>query len=137
MAVHNITYKNKEIDKLINNELGKAFSFFKKLKIGSIGSRRLIIENFSDGLNNLKMNVSGIQYANIEIRPLGVIVHINKGIYTYAWTIPFYQLSIFNGDFFTLHSQGQFIQFNKIKSIKENKAFINKLFELKANFMPQ
>ena len=25
----------------------------------------------------------------------------------------------------------------KIKSIKENKAFIHKLFELKANFMPQ
>ena len=137
MAVHNITYKNKEVDSQINTELGKAFPFFKKLKIGTIGSRRLIIENFSEGLDQLKMNVSGIQYGNIELRPLGIIVHINKGIYTYAWTIPFYHLSIFNGDFFTLHSQGEFIQFNKIKSMKENKTFIHKLIELKANFNPQ
>ena len=137
MAVHNITYKNKEIERQINTELGKAFPFFKKLKIGTIGSRRLIIENFSEGLNQLKMNVSGIQYGNIELRPLGIVVHINKGIYTYAWTIPFYHLSIFNGDFFTLHSQGEFIQFNKIKSMKENKTFIHKLIELKANFNPQ
>ena len=31
MAIYNISYKSKEIDKLINEELGEAYSLFNKL----------------------------------------------------------------------------------------------------------
>jgi hypothetical protein len=34
MAIYNISYKNKEADKLINEELGEAYSLFNKLKLG-------------------------------------------------------------------------------------------------------
>ena len=134
MAVYNITYKNKETEKLINDELGKAYNLFQKIKLSGIGSRRMIIENFSDDLSKLEMKVSGIQYANIEIRPKGIIVHINQGIYTHAWTIRFYHLNIYNGEYFTVHGAGSFIQFDKEKTWKENKNFLNKLITLKSNF---
>ena len=73
---------------------------------------------------------------NIEIRPKGIILHINQGVYTYAWTIPYFRLSIYNGDFFTLHGNGNYIQFNKEKSWKENRKFLQKLIQLKSNYKP-
>ena len=136
MAIYNISYKDKETDKLINEEMGNAYSLIKKLQLGGIGSRRLIIEYFSENMNHLKLKVSGLQYGNIEIRPKGIILHINQGIYTYAWTIPFFRLSIYNGDFFTIHGNGNYIQFNKEKSWKENRNFLQKLIRLKSEYNP-
>ena len=136
MGLYNITYKNKETEKEINAEMGKPFGLIEKLRLGGIGSRRMIIENFSEDLKNLALKVSGIQYANIELRPNGVIIHINQGIYTHAWTIPYFRLSIFNGDFFTFHGGGSHIQFNKEKSWKENKEFLQKIVKLKSEFVP-
>ena len=135
MGLYNITYKNKETEKEINAEMGKPFGLIEKLKLGGIGSRRMIIENFSEDIKNLALKVSGIQYANIELRPNGIIVHINQGIYTHAWTIPYFRLSIFNGDFFTIHGGGSHIQFNKEKSWKENKEFLQKIVKLKSEFV--
>ena len=136
MGLYNITYKNKETEKEINAEMGKPFGLIEKLRLGGIGSRRMIIENFSEDLKNIALKVSGIQYANIELRPNGVIIHINQGIYTHAWTIPYFRLSIFNGDFFTIHGGGSHIQFNKEKSWKENKDFLQKIVKLKSEFVP-
>ena len=136
MGLYNITYKNKETEKEINAEMGKPFGLIEKLRLGGIGSRRMIIENFSEDLKNLALKVSGIQYANIELRPNGVIIHINQGIYTHAWTIPYFRLSIFNGDFFTIHGGGSHIQFYKEKSWKENKEFLQKIVKLKSEFLP-
>ena len=136
MAIYNISYKDKETDKLINEEMGNAYSLIKKLQLGGIGSRRLVIEYFSENMNHLKLKVSGLQYGNIEIRPKGIIIHINQGIYTYAWTIPFFRLSIYNGDFFTIHGNGNYIQFNKEKSWKENRNFLQKLIQLKTEYIP-
>ena len=136
MAIYNISYKDKDTDKLIDEEMGNAFSLIKKLQLGGIGSRRLIIEHFSKNMSHLKLKVSGLQYANIEIRPKGIIIHINQGIYTYAWTIPFFRLSIYNGDFFTIHGNGNYIQFNKEKSWKENRNFLQKLIHLKSKYKP-
>ena len=135
MGLYNITYKNKETEKEINAEMGKPFGLIEKLKLGGIGSRRMIIENFSEDIKILALKVSGIQYANIELRPNGIIVHINQGIYTHAWTIPYFRLSVFNGDFFTIHGGGSHIQFNKEKSWKENKEFLQKIVKLKSEFV--
>ena len=123
------------IQNLENSEHGKVWKR-EKIKLKGIGSRRLIIENFSSDIAYLALKVSGIQYANIELRPKGVIVHVNQGVYTHAWTIPYYHLSIYNGDYFTIHGAGSFIQFNKEKSWEENKSFLQKLVSLKADSNP-
>ena len=135
MGLHNITYTNKKTEKIINTEMGKPFSLIDRFKLGGIGSRRMAIENFSDDLKDLEIKVSRIQYANIELRPKGIIIHINQGLCTHAWTIPYFRLSIFNGDFFTIHGGGSHIQFNK-KSWIDNKEFIQKTVKLKSEFVP-
>ena len=134
MGLYNISYKDKERDDLINSEMGNPYSLMGKLKLGGVGSRRLIIENLSANMNHIKLKVAGIQYGSIEIRPQGIIVHINQGLDVFAWTIPFYRLSIFNGDFFTIHGNGEYLQFNKQKSWTENDVFIKKMLRLKLEF---
>ena len=134
MGLYNISYSDKETEKLINHEMGKPYSLIKKIQLKGIGSRRMIIEHFSENMKHLALKVSGIQYANIELRPKGVIIHINQGIYTYAWTVPFFRLSIYNGNFFTIHGNGNFIQFDKQKSWKENRTFLQKIMRLKSTY---
>ena len=38
----------------------------------------MIIEHLSERINHLKLEAGGIQYGNIEIRPKGIILHINQ-----------------------------------------------------------
>ena len=133
MAIHDTTHQTKEINKLINDEMGKPYSFIERIKMRGTGSSRMIVECFSNDLDYLNNKLSDTQYANIELRPRGIIVRINKSYNTFAWTIPFYYLSIFNDKFLTIHSQGSFVKFKKV-SWKHNKKFIQKIIQLKGEF---
>ena len=61
-------------------------------------SNRMIIEEYS---------------ANIELRPLGILVGIFKGLTNFTWVIPYYQLIIYNNDCSSLYSQGRIIRFRR------------------------
>ncbi len=130
----NITHKNDEIEESIDERVGRAFSVLKALKYGSIGSRRMLIQEMSTGLQPAEKRTSGLQYGNIELRPKGIILHINKGGQIYAWIIPYYRLSVFMSDTFTIHAEGEFIRFNKEKTLAENNKFIKKMMLLKAEY---
>ena len=77
------TYHNKEHKQLIKDIVGEPFSFFEALRRGGIGSKRLIVNNFSPNLNFITNSVSDINYANIELRKQGILVLINKGLKFY------------------------------------------------------
>ena len=129
--IKNLSYYDKEINEEINDLLGEQYNLFNKIKMNGIGSRRMIIENFSPEFIFVKSDFNDIQYANIELRPKGILVHITKGIQNFGWAIPFYKLSIFNTSFFSIHSEGAYLNLNKSKSVNENKDFIRKLMHLK------
>ena len=134
MPIYNISYRDKEQDKLINLELGRPYSILDKIKIGGVGSRRMVLEGFSSEVKSLKSKVSGLQYGSIEIRPKGIILHINRGLDVFAWTIPFYHLSIFNGNSLKIHGGADYVQFVKEKSWEENRGFFERLLKLKSKF---
>ena len=68
------------------------------------------------------MRVSGIQYANIELRAMGIIVHVNKGLYI-CLDCNLLSLAIYNGEYFSIHSNGEYVQFNKKKPINKTKIY--------------
>ncbi len=125
------THSNKAYKELVNDTLGKSFSLYKSFKIGGIGSKRMIVDEVSLKFKHLIDMVSDINYANIELRPKGIIVHIDQGLKKYKWIIPYYQLVIYKTNGLSIHSQGNFIHFKNNKSYQENKQFLDKLFELK------
>lgn len=128
------THTSKENKKLINDKLGKGYSFIQSLKLKGIGSKRMIIGDVSPNMFKYINSVSDINYANIELRPKGVIIHINKGLKTFSWIIPFYHLVLYKIDGSSIHAQGMFIHFKNTKTFKENKSFFDKLLDEKVKY---
>lgn len=130
----NTTYYNPEEKEIIQELIGKSYSFFKRISLGGIGSGRMIVEDVSAGLSPYINSVSDITYANVELRPGGIIVRLNKGLKNYSWIIPFYQLSIFKSDRVSIHGQGHFISFKTNNMSKANLPFFKKILDEKLKY---
>ena len=109
--IFSTTHTNKEAKELTNQLLGFPFSFYQSLKMGGIGSKRMIVEETSQNIANYTNKVSDVTYANIELRPEGIIVLLNKGLNNYTWIIPFRQLVIYKTHRLSIHAQGKYICF--------------------------
>ena len=131
----NTSYTNKEYTQESIHILGKAFSFFEKIKIGGIGSSRLVIEELSTKLQPKNMQSIAINYANIELRPKGIIIHFSNRLDRYSWIIPYYRLVIYSTRTLSIHANGHFIKFKKNKNYLDNKKFIDKMIDSKIEFL--
>ena len=127
----NTTLNNKDAAANINEMLGKSYSFIKAVKIGGVGSKRMVIAAVSPGFSNLINVISDINYGNIELREKGILVHVNKGLKNFSWAIPYYQLHTYKTEGFSIHAQGNFVRFKNNKLLKENKKFIQKIVNFK------
>ena len=135
--VLNTTQTNKDNDEMFNQMLGKSFSLWKSLKMGGIGSGRMVIQKVSPNLNHVMNFASSINYGSIELRPKGILLHITKVLYNYTWAIPFYQLVIYKTDSLSIHAQGKFVQFQNNRLLKENKHFFEKLRKAKRSYLEE
>ena len=131
------THYNKEHKILIDEFVGQSYSFWEALKRGGVGSKRMIVDRLSPNLNYISNSVSDINYANIELRKKGVLIHITKGLKNFTWAIPFYQLVMYKTNLTSIHVQGKFIHFKNSKTFKENKTFFKNLMQEKIDFDQQ
>ena len=129
--IFNTTLKNKDATATMNDLLGQPYSFVKAIKLGGVGSKRMIIDAVSPGFLKLINAVSDINYGNIELREKGIVIHINKGLKNFSWAIPYYQLHTYKTEGFSIHAQGNFVRFKNTKLLKENKNFIDKIINCK------
>ena len=129
--IFNTTYNNKDYDVESALLVGKKFTLLERIRLGGIGSKRLIIDKTSPKLNLGLLKFSEIDYGNIELRPNGIIVHYTRKLERFSWIIPYYRLVIYNAQFFSIHANGNFIQFSKNKNYNENKNFIRSMIRFK------
>ncbi len=132
--IFNTTHTNRDDINLINDLVGKPFSLLKSIKLGGIGSKRMMVAQVSPNMQQYINSISDINYANIELRPGGILLRINKGLQCFTWVIPYYQLVIYQADGSSIHAQGRFIRFSKNMLFKENKRFLNKLMDMKIQY---
>jgi hypothetical protein len=125
------THTNKAYDNLINDLIGKPFSFLQSLKMKGIGSKRMIIDDVSVNMKKYTNTIADVNYANIELRPSGILIRINKGLSNFTWIIPYYQLILYKTNGSSIHAQGRFIHFRNNTTFKENKSFFDKLLDKK------
>jgi len=131
------TYTDKTVNQLINDLVGKPFSLYEIFKMRGTGSKRMIIDEASPNFSSYLNTNSDPTYANLELRPNGVLIRINKGLRNFTWVIPFYQLVIYKTNGSSIHAQGKFIHFKNNITFKENKAFFKKLLDRKVEFEKQ
>jgi len=133
--VFDTTYNNEDFNEHSILLVGKSFSFLERIKQGGIGSSRLIIESISPNLDLGKLKFSETDFGNIELRPKGIIVHYTRKLERFSWIIPYYRLVIYNSQFFSIHANGNFIQFSKNKNYIANKKFIDKMIDIKNDYL--
>ena len=129
----NISYNNPKIIDEINNYVGKPYTILKRLKIGGIGSSKLIINSADSIIENLLNLDNNINYCNVEIRPKGIIIHFKSLLETYGLIIPFYKLKIFKGkaNEYSIYIDNFFIKVNA--SEKNEHDFFKKILRLRAS----
>jgi hypothetical protein len=130
----NTTHYNKEHKQIIEDLIGPSFSLVQKLKMKGVGSKRMIVDEVSPNMQSVMNVVSDINYANIELRPKGILIMITKGHKSFTWIIPYYQLVIYKVNGSSIHAQGKYIHFKNNKMFKENKRFFNKLLDEKVKY---
>ena len=74
--VLNTTHYNKDHKQIIEDLVGSPFTFMQRLRMNGIGSKRMIVDEVSPNLTSLMNIVSDLNYANIELRPKGILIMI-------------------------------------------------------------
>jgi hypothetical protein len=123
----NANKNTKKFNDTINRTVGEKYSFLESFKLGGIGSGQLRVIEWSKDLTECFGENLDIKFVIIELRKKGVIVYIKNYINNFIWIIPYRQLSIFKSDYFSLHSNGNFIKIDLNSVEKRNKAFLKKL----------
>jgi hypothetical protein len=132
----NVSYNDKEINRKIDEAVGKPFTLKERWKMDGIGSPKLFITQTSIEIHNLLILDINTNVCNIEIRPKGIIVGFRSRLDSYALIIPFYKLTIYKGDFavYSIYRDHYFI---KVKSdTKAIQKFFIKLLNYKADNAP-
>lgn len=129
--IFDTSYYDPEIKKIIDETLGKSYSLLDRIKMKGIGSSRMEILDCSTDIKEILPTGFKGNFASIELRPKGVIIHFKKFTEHFSWIIPFYSLSIIQSNSINIHSKGSYIKL-QLRS-KNSIPFIQKLIRQVGN----
>jgi len=132
----NVSYKNKQVTKKIEAEVGKPFTFKERLQLGGIGSSKLIITETSVQIHNLLILDNNRNQCNIEMRPNGILVGFRSLLESYILVIPYYKLSLYKGkaEEYSIYRDDYFVKVEA--KDKATHKFMNKVLAAKAKASP-
>ena len=135
--LRNVSYNRPKIKAEIDAALGKPFSLVERVKMGGIGSGKLIITTSSKQIHNLMILDSYRNVCSIEIRPKGIILNFRSILETYGLIIPYYKLKLYKGksEEYSIYADDYFV---KVEA-KEKRVhrFIKKVLDHKVSVTGQ
>lgn len=133
MLLH-VSYNDSENNRKIDSALGKPFSLRTRIKMGGIGSPKLIITDASIQISNLLNLDNNRNVCNIEMRPKGIILGFRSGLNPYALIIPYYKLSIYKGkaEEYSIYMDAYFVKIQARSKDIDVHRFMKKLLKAKA-----
>ena len=108
-----LTHPSKQVKEHVLNTVGKSFGFFQRFKMKGVGSSRLIIANYSEHFEMFFEDKLNVNYASIELRPKGILVHFYKDQSHLAWLIPYFRLNYYHTETHGVYANGKFLLFHK------------------------
>ena len=133
--IKNLSYNSKKINTLLSELVGRPFSFIERLKLGGIGSNKLVIADASKEIVELLRLDNNVNYCNIEIRKNGLIIRFRSLLETYGLIIPYYKLIIYKGEsnIYSLYKDTNYIKF--FADNKSTSLFMKKIIRLKTDYL--
>ena len=133
--IFNTTLKNKKIERQIDELAGPSYSFLERIKMRGNGSGRMIIEKMSKGIYDSVNGHAGVHFTNMEQRPKGVLMYLERNTTKFTWVIPFHHLAEFRGNSYNIHAQGEFVNLKMNTVFPHNSYFITRMNRLKREYM--
>lgn len=129
--LYDTSVRDKDIEKEMKTHVGAPYNIIDIFlrKKGTIGSSRMEVVEYSKLFNKVMSKRKQAVFANIGLRPNGIIVVLNIRLSNYSWVIPYRYLSVFKTDILVIHGQGEFLKL-KIKG-DQNKKIISKILSIK------
>ena len=90
----NISYNDPTVKRQIEKAVGRPFSLKQRWKLGGKKKKKLMINSASIDIHNLLILDNNLKSCNLELRPLGIIVHFRSLLETYGLIIPYYKLKL-------------------------------------------
>ena len=133
--IKNLSYNSKKINAVLLELVGRPFSFIERLKLGGIGSNKLVIADASKEIVELLRLDNNVNYCNIEIRKNGLIIRFRSLLETYGLIIPYYKLIIYKGEsnIYSLYKDTSYIKF--FADNKSTSLFMKKIIRLKIEYL--
>ena len=133
--IKNLSYNSKKINLVLLELVGRPFSFIERLKLGGIGSNKLVIADASKEIVELLRLDNNVNYCNIEIRKNGLIIRFRSLLETYGLIIPYYKLIIYKGEsnIYSLYKDTSHIKF--FADNKSTSLFMKKIIRLKTDYL--
>ena len=133
--IKNLSYNSKKINAVLLELVGRPFSFIERLKLGGIGSNKLVIADASKEIVELLRLDNNVNYCNIEIRKNGLIIRFRSLLETYGLIIPYYKLIIYKGEsnIYSLYKDTNYIKF--FVDNKSTSLFMKKISRLKTDYL--
>lgn len=135
IMVYNVTRTDRNIDRAVNELVGKQFGLIHKIKNGVIGSEPYIIYSCSPEFDiDLESQIYE-RKCNIELRPNGIIVHFRKKSSSFIWPIAFHHLTVYqSGKQISIYGGSSFLKLTPRMKMKKNSPFIKKLIAAKTTY---
>ncbi len=132
MLLH-VSYSDSENTRKIDTQLGKPFTLKERLKMGGIGSPKLIMTDASLQISNLMNLDNNRNVCNIEMRPKGIIVGFRSGLDSYALIIPYYKLVLYKGkpEEYSIYMDTYFVKIQAHSDDNDIHKFMKKLLQAK------
>ncbi len=129
--IRNFSYNNQQIKAETDREVGIAFGWFQRIKMGGIGSKRMQILESSQALWELLSYQRSTKYCYIELRPKGIIIHFRSILETIGWVIPFRHLNFkLAGKKYLIRDGENFISIGGVNQAPPDHPFFQKLQQL-------
>ena len=92
--IYNITRTDRNIDRAVEQLVGKRFGLIYKFKNGSIGSKPYVISKCTSDFNINTESQAYERKCNIELRPRGIIIHFRIKSSSFIWPIAYDVLAL-------------------------------------------
>lgn len=133
--LRNVSYNHKKINEEIEKAVGPAFSLWSRIKMGGIGSPKMLISNCSPDVAKELNKDNYPNKAYIELRPKGICIYFRSLLETFSLTIPYYRLTIYNNSGrFKVYGGSSWIEF---ESSVSGKSFFDKLIQRRLDYLSQ
>jgi hypothetical protein len=138
-VLFDLTYNSRDVNRQIDAAIGRPWGIFSKKRWQGIGSERLVVSNATGKVEQLFGGRFTQNFANIELRPRGVLIRVRYRLEVYGIVIPFAKLTLFknNPGEVNIHFDGDKITLRNYQGRAVNQHFISKLLAEKAIYFQE